>query len=110
MNRLISLVVVLGIGRQAFAKVVDARPLTVGHTTYQSNENRVTATDSKTHEKLWMTVVYPTIQPEKVNLALEKDVKWNLITHLKAKGRALQVEDSEKHHYLLDLKTGKALK
>lgn len=110
MKILLSLGAVLLMGSQAFAKAGDAKPVTVGHVTYQSNENRVMATDTKTHEKLWMTVVYPTIQPEKLNPALEKDVQWNLITQLKAKGHTLQVEDSQKHRFWLDLKTGKLLK
>jgi len=91
---------------KVFAKVGDAEPVRVGDVEYASHANVVTATSLRSGQRLWSTTVYPSIEPDKYDPDLERDVQWNIIVSLRITNKKLEVKNRRKQVFYLDLKTG----
>ena len=91
-------------------KIGDPRPLTVGHVRYESHRHTVWATDVRTKKVLWKTGIPMSYYRGEVDLRLERDVQWNIITSFKLKGKILFVTNSKGETFKLDSVTGKLLK
>ena len=91
------------------AKIKEPDAFIIGGISYQSHANEVEATDVRSKQVLWNTVVYASTEPEHHNPHLEADVQWDIINSVSKQGDTLLVTNGRGEVFRLDLKTGKPI-